>query len=240
MSFFDRFRKKSAEPADAALRKQLADFVLGIMRDKDGRIRVEDVLSAAATIVGERCIDATGDFPLRDHEMTPGARVFSTKANDLICGDVADGSVSEIPKNSIVGMLRSRLDPKVYADADFPALSEVFRQYAARIGKPEDWGKVPLSVSEDHLPFLLPLRVGFETRVRVDEILHPIHEDKARCLRIATECLAEILTMVASAIDHRLALTLAIETVNGMSKTAPMTVKAMERAQASGGETTSG
>jgi hypothetical protein len=32
---------------------------------------------------------------------------------------------------------------------------------------------------------------------------------------------------VASVIDHRLALMLAIETVNGMAKTAPVTEKAM-------------
>ena len=110
-------------------------------------------------------------------------------------------------------------------------LSEVFSQYAARVGNPSDWGKVPLTVGKDHLPFVPPLRVGYETRVRVDEILHPVREDKARCLRIAAESLAEILTMVASTIDHRLALTLAIETVNGMSKTAPMTARTMEKAQ---------
>ena len=128
-------------------------------------------------------------------------------------------------------MLRSRLSPRVYADADFPVLSEVFRQYAARVCSPGHWGKVPLSVGDDHLPFVFPLRVGYETRGRVDEILHPVREDKARCLRIATEGLAEILSRVASAIDHRLALTLAIETVNGMSKTAPMTEKVMQQAQ---------
>lgn len=61
--------------------------------------------------------------------------------------------------------------------------------------------------------------------------IHSVREDRARCLRIATESLAEILVMVASAIDHRLALTLAIETVNGMSKTAPMTEKAMQKAR---------
>ena len=180
--------------------------------------------------------DAAGDFPLRDHAMAPGSRVFSTTANKLICGDVAEGGVNQIPKDSIVGMLRSRLDPKVYPDADFPALTEIFKRYSASVGKPADWGKAPVSVGDDHLPFLLPLRVGYETRVRVDEILHPIRDDRARCLRIATESLAEILMMVASAIDHSLALTLAMETVNGMSKTAPMTVKAMQQAQQSGGQ----
>jgi hypothetical protein len=71
----------------------------------------------------------------------------------------------------------------------------------------------------------------------VDEILYPVREDKTRCLKIATESLAEILTMVASAIDHGLAVTLAIETVNGMSKTAPMTLKAMQRAHQANAKT---
>jgi hypothetical protein len=64
----------------------------------------------------------------------------------------------------------------------------------------------------------------------VDDILAPAQNDKARCLRISTEALAEILAMVASAIDHKLALTLAIETINGMAKTAPMTERAMQQA----------
>jgi hypothetical protein len=231
MGFFDSFRKRSGkrdpQSLDLALCQELVELVLGFVRGPDGRIRVEDAISAAATIVGERCIDATGDFPLRDHGGVPGSRFFSTRANVLICGDMP--AVSQVPKDSIVGVLRSRLDPGVYADADFPALSEVFRQYAARLGNPADWGRVPLSVEQEHLPFLLPMRVGFETRGRVDEILRPIHEDRVRCLRIATECLAEILMRVASVIDHRLALMLAIETVNGMAKTTPMTAKRATR-----------
>lgn len=233
MSFFDRFRRRAKDesPAsvDAALRQQLVELILARLRDQDGRIRVEDAISAAATIVGERCIDAAGDFPLRDHDLAPGSRAFSTKANELICGD--EESVWQVPPDSIVGVLRSRLDTTVYQDSDFPAMPEVFSQFAARIGDPADWGKVPLSVGSDHLPFRLPLQVGFETRDRVDEILNPIREERLRCLRIATQCLAEILGMVASSIDHRLALMLAIETINGMSKTAPMTPKAMKEAQ---------
>ena len=134
--------------------------------------------------------------------------------------------MSQIPADSIVGVLRARLDPRVYLDTEFPDLSEIFRQFAARIGDPVDWGKVPLSVHQDHLPFIPPLRIGYQTR-----ILAPPKNDKARCLRISTDALAEILAMVASAIDHKLALTLAIETINGMAKTAPMTERAMQQAQ---------
>jgi len=225
MGLFDRFRRPP--DIDQLIRQKLVDLVLGALRDQNGRIRAEDAISAAATIVGERCIDAAGDFPLRSHELPPGSRAFSTRANELICGDISDGGLRQIPADSIVGVLRARLDTQLYADAEFPDLSEVFRRYAARIGDAADWGKVPLSVPEDHLPFIPPLRVGYEMRGRVDDILASARDDKARCLRIATEALADILGMVASAIDHKLALTIAIETINGMAKTAPMTERAM-------------
>jgi hypothetical protein len=233
MGLFDRFRKSTpVEVVEGPLRKKLVDLVLNALRDKDGRIRAEDAISAAATIVGERCIDLAADYPLRDHDMTPGARAFSTKANELICGEVADGKASQLPADSVVGVLRARLDTGLYPDVEFPVLSDVFRHYAACVGNAADWGKVPLSVGEDHLPFIPPLRVGYETRGRVDDILLPVRDDKARCLRIATQSLADILVMVASAIDHQVALTLAIETINGMAKTAPMTARAMQQAQA--------
>ena len=234
MKFFDRFLKsagdKSTEPVDALMRKALVDLVFNGLRDKHNRIHVEDALSAAATIVGERCIDAAGDFPLRDHNLAPGSRAFSTKANELICGDVSE--ISQLPKDSIVGILRARLDPAQFADTDFPSLTEVFKQYAARIGNPADWGKVPLSIPQDNLPFIPPLRAGYETRRSVDQIFEPIRGDKTRCLRIAVESLAEILKMTAAAIDPKLGLLLSIETINGMAKTAPMTEKAMQQVEA--------
>jgi hypothetical protein len=52
MSFFDRFRKHcgmtSSESVDASLRQKLVELVLGLLQDKDGRVRVEDAISAAA------------------------------------------------------------------------------------------------------------------------------------------------------------------------------------------------
>lgn len=229
MGLFDRFRKPA--DVDQRIRKTLVELIYSAVRDPDGRIHVEDAISAAATIVAERCIDAAGDFPLRDHELTPGSRAFSTRANELISGDVSAGGVSQIPADSIVGVLRARLDRRVYSDAEFPHLPEVFSQFAARIGDPADWGRVPLSVHQDHYPNILPLQIAYDTRARVDDVLSPVRDDKARCLRIATESLAEILTEVASAIDHKLALTLAVETINGMAKTAPMTDRAMREAK---------
>lgn len=68
-----------------------------------GRIRVEELISAAAAIVGEAAIVKAGDFDPRRHDHPPGARVFSTKINQLICDDK---SFQEAPVESIVGDLR--------------------------------------------------------------------------------------------------------------------------------------
>ena len=96
--------------------------------------------------------------------------------------------------------------------------------------------RVPLSVPEQHLPFELPLQIGFETRPGIDAMFQPIAQDRMRCLRVVTESLADLLGMVAAAIDHKVVLLLAIETINGMSKTAPMTAKALRKVQESSPE----
>jgi hypothetical protein len=229
VGLLDRFRDKPAANISsvdtAALRSSLVEYLLKVLTDKDGRIRAEDAISGAATIVAERCIDAAGNFDLRNHNYHPGSRVFSETANTLFSGDT--DNLDDAPSNSIVGMLRSKLDPQAYTKESFPALSSVFKGFASRAGDPKDWGKVPLSVPEENQPFMLPLKVGYETRARVDEILKPIRSNKPLCLQVATEALAAILNMVSNVMNPGIALTLAIETVNGMIKTAPMTAKAL-------------
>jgi hypothetical protein len=74
----------------------LFEFLLTALKDRSGRIRAEDVICAAASIVGERCIEAVGDFNPREHPMAPGSRVFSGKVNELLCRDVSDADVAAI------------------------------------------------------------------------------------------------------------------------------------------------
>jgi hypothetical protein len=162
--------------------------------------------------------------------MAPGSRVFSDKANQLICADVPASDPSLFPPTCIVGMLRAFLPTAIYPNTDFPSVEEVIKYFVANIGKQEDWGKVPLS-NPEHLPFIPPLQFGYESRPQVDAILQPAAADKMRCLRIATMALAEMLKLVEASMAHRAALTLALETINGMAKTAPMTEKAMNRVQ---------
>jgi len=98
----------------------------------------------------------------------------------------------------------------------------VFRGFASRIGKPEDWGKAPLSLPPDDWPHLLPLRVAFDTRKGVDAVLRPLGGDKQRALWVSTLALAMLLEDSSNAVEPRSALALVFETINGMAKTAPM------------------
>jgi hypothetical protein len=103
--------------------------------------------------------------------------------------------------------------------------------YAAGIGIASDWGKVPLSVPKDNQPFVLPLQVGYNSRAFVDNLFASISQDKLRCLRISAEALGDILNLTAKVFDPAVALRLAVEIINGMSKTAPMTKEALKRVQ---------
>jgi hypothetical protein len=205
----------------------LVDLVVTGLEDEHG-VRAEDAICALATIVGERCIDAAGEYDPRAHTFTPGARVFSDRVNQLIAGDVLSDELGALSPASIVGLLRDRLAGRSYERAHFPAMTAVLRSFAARAGKKEDWGTVPLSVPPEHQPRLIPLRVAFETRPAVDKLVAGLGPDKRRALRAAALALAQLLEMVCQAVDPKVALLLALETINGVSKTAPMTVAAMK------------
>jgi hypothetical protein len=221
MGLLDFFRKKPSD--DFGMRAELVQLVLDRLRDRQNRIRCEDAICGAAAIVGERCIDAAGDFPLRYHDLAPGSRVFSDRANELLCGDRADGETSP---DSVYGILRISLSD-AYLPQHYPTLQSVFSGYAAGIGRVEDWGKVPLTVGAHQHPGIVPLQFAIETRDAVDAILRPAAADKPRCLALATKALAAVMNQMTSAIQPEVALRLAFEIANGMAKTAPMTKKAM-------------
>jgi len=207
--------------------RDLLKSVLQFCREEDGTLRPVEAISAMSAVVGERCIDAAGEYKVRGHSFVPGQRVFSDKANALLCGDSGSEQLSAIPAKSVFGILRDQLAGSPYKH-QFPDLVEVFGGFAERIGKPEDWGKVPLSLPEDQRPRRLPLRIAFDSRSPVDEALKAISSDKNKCLRVTTIALATLLNDVGNEIDRSVALKLALETVNGMAKTAPMTDEAID------------
>ena len=192
-------------------------------------IHVEDLISVAAAIVGEACIETAGDFNPRNHDFVPGQRVFSTNANALFCDDK---DLSAAPAGSIVGILRDKLLGDGFIQTDFPSLNDIFSHFAASVGKLEDWGKVPLSIPKEHHPFVMPLRAAYEMRSTVDSVFAPLGNNPREKLHAATLTLAETLWQTRDVLDRQTAIKLALETVNGMAKTAPMTDAAMAKAKA--------
>lgn len=63
----------------------------------------------------------------------------------------------------------------------------------------------------------------------VDSALSPLGDDVGNRLRATTAVLARVLCETRDALTRIVATTLAIETVNGMAKTAPMTAAAMAK-----------
>ena len=211
--------------------KALAERVMAVLKDPDGRNRVEDLVAAIASITGERCLEAAGDFNPRDHDFTPGARVLSEQANELLTGNQWE-RWDEFPPTSVCGILWAVLRTRGYELADFPSMKEIFEDLAAHppSGKQEEWGHVPLSIPQDHLPRIHPIRINFESRGDVDRIFAEFGSDNDRRLRASAFALATVLVWVAEAIDHAVVLRLALELVNGMAKTAPMTPEALAKA----------
>ncbi len=218
------WKRKPSDPIEAC-----ADMLYSALKGavtQGGRIHVEDLISAAAAIVGEAAIAMAGDFDPRRHEHAPGTRVFSTKINQLICDDK---SFQEAPTDSIIGDLRERLVSCGFSQSDFPKLEGVFKHFAENIGKKEEWGMVPLSIAQQHYPFAQPLRIAYETRAIVDSSLSPLGDENGNRLRATTAVLARALCETRDGLNRVIATTLAIETVNGMAKTAPMTDAAMAK-----------
>jgi hypothetical protein len=216
------------EPLVAACAHQLYEAIAKALSQSHG-IRVEDLISACAAIVGETMIEAAGNFNPRSHNFTPGSRVLSDTVNALFCGDQ---DLANAPTDSVAGILFAKLKACGFAAADFPVLKDVFTQLVANTGKPAEWGRVPLSIPQVNYPYILPLRVTYETRSMIDNLFEPLGQNSRDRLHATVLTLAEALCVTRDVLSRRIATALAFETVNGMAKTAPMTDEAMANLQA--------
>lgn len=210
------------------------------VQDADGRIRVEDLLSAAAAVSGEACIAAAGDFDLEHHDFTPGSPVLSDRVNGILCADAANwGSAA----SSVFGLVRAGALAQGYEAGDFPPIDEPIRLFVTAIAggpgangadgaAPPGWGFVPLSVPEDNRPFVQPLRQAYDLRGPARAIFAehqmPAQEWPSAC----AFALVIELARVRQAIDRPIAVRIVLETVNGMAKTAPMTDRHFRNAAA--------
>lgn len=226
------FWRRAAKPEDvvAACGGQLRRAVVQAV--KVGRFaRVEDLIAVAASVVGEASIAAAGEFDPRRHPFEPGSPILSDKVNEVLSGNVAAAGLDAIPAGSVIGMLRDGACAAGYSSADFPPLDAVCRNFVSGIGREEEWAAVPLSVPPEHVPFKGPLLTAFQMRPTVDRICRPLDTADQR-LRSCVLALVSVLALVKQAIDNKVALLLALETVNGVAKTAPLTDEALRSLEA--------
>lgn len=222
MSPFSIFKSK---PSDEKLTKKLVNFVYDTVNTPGRGVRVEDAICLMACIVGERTIEMAGEFSIHSHEFTPGAMVFSDKVNEKLIGPVSTNDWNAIPKQSVFGSVKQEIGYH-FDDSDFPPITMIFKKFAESAGEEQEWGNISLSVPDDHMPFYLPLRAGYESRPFVDK--HILQDDKERCLRITQYALSHILIETKAVLAPSVTLPLAFELVNGVSKTAPLTEEKYE------------
>jgi hypothetical protein len=220
----------SAAAGESDSRAQDEDLATGIKKVIQGYVRKtavgspdKEAIALMAAVVGERCQEAAGEFPVRNHRLVPGQRMFSDKVNVLLAGDGRSADLDRIPPPAVYRQIRDQVNGDRYPKDRFPSLMAVFQEFAGRVGKPEDWGKVPLSLPPEQWPRLLPLRATFDTRNGVDAVLGPVKDDKSRALRVSTRALTMLLNDAGQRVDPGSELTLVFETINGAAKTAPMT-----------------
>lgn len=216
------FAERDARAQDERLAADVMKVVQAHVRNAAVPSPERETIAAMAAVVGERCQEAAGEFPVRKHTFVPGQRVFSDRVNLMLVGDGRARDFEAISAETVYGQIRDQVDKGRFSKDRFPKLDSPFREFAGRIGESEDWGKVPLSLPPQAWPRLLPLRVAFDTRAAVDAALVPIKDDKARVLRVCTRALTMLLNGADEHLDPAAAMVLTLETINGMAKTAPM------------------
>jgi hypothetical protein len=134
-----------------------------------------------------------------------------------------------MPSESVVGILRDRLVAAGYKKKEFPELGPaVFAYFAANALEKDLGNRVPLSVPAEHHPRVHSMAAGYETRPIVDRLFAQLGEDPKSRVRAAAHALAEALIAVKDVLPHDVGLLLALQTLNGTAKKAPMTDAAME------------
>lgn len=231
-------RADEAAPGDPKVAgSQLAARIEVAVTDADGRIRVEDLLSAVAAVCGEACIAAAGEFDPERHDFVPGSAVLSDRINEILCANATEWSAAG---ESVFGLIFTGAIRSGYVIEHFPVLADVFRAYVGGLGAgtADRWGYVALGVPADNWPRVPPLRAAYEQRAQARSILREHGLAMTAWPSACAHAVGVELGRVRSAIDPSVAIRIVVETVNGMAKMAPMTDRhlrdAVEAAEAAG------
>lgn len=208
--------------------KKLVEFVIRLLKKKGGgKYRIEDAVVLFSTIVAERCIEAAGDYSINDDHYSMGKILFSQNINKLLYGNSITEKIIELPLESVFGQIWGLLKNSTYQIDDFPSIKQFVENFNQRMRKGENLGKFPWSVPTENIPSVSPLKVGYESREMVDEILKQV-DNKSDKLKIFIYALCDFLIMAKNIINHKIVLLLTLETMNGMSKTFPLTDKSLQ------------
>ena len=202
------------------------------VKDRSGRVRSEELLSALAAVTGELVLRAAGVFDVYSHDFAPGRRVLSTATNQILFNDTADWAGVE--RTSTFGAIRSVVagsDPRCWGASCFPDIAAVLRLFAETQPTRESWGWVPLSAAPEHRPRLQPLMAAYELRPVVFETPLLRDADPKHVITIGALATIKALLLTKGSIAPEVALSIVFETINGMSKTAPMTLGHMKQVE---------
>jgi hypothetical protein len=187
-------------------------------------MRVEDYVSALAAATGEAALVDAELFDIETTDLTPGRPVFGDATNHVLTGDVT--VLADAPPDSVAGLLRDRLVPKVVPADAFGPLDRLYELVASGVGTTA-WGEVALTVPAANRPNIQPLRLAFEMRPAVEAAVTGL-DFTGRHVPCAL-ALGQAIERTRDAIDVRVALTLALEVVFGMAKVVPMSRRSLER-----------
>lgn len=199
------------------------------IKDQSGRVRVEDLLSSLSAVTGDLVLRAA--IPdLESRDIPPGKRVFSTAVNEILFDDVSDWA--KVGVTTTFGAIRSVLhgsDPTYWPARVFPEIATVLQFLAHTPVTKELWSWVPLSVPPMNKPLYPPLRAAFELRPIVLGSKQMRDSNPREIVAVGSLSLLKALTATKKIISPDIALTIVFETINGMSKTAPMMPRHMTK-----------
>jgi hypothetical protein len=198
---------------------RIRDAALAMVQTADGRVRVEDYLTALAAAAGEAALAAAG-FDVENHPLTPGSALFFEPVNAVLTGD-------PIPAGGApAGTVWSILLPLAAAiGAPLPDPESLYRHVASTIGD-ADWGYVATTLPAASQPTVMPLRAAYELRAGIIAAEQAAGGAVEGRHVLVTTALVQAIEQTSAAIDAPTAVRLSCEVLFGMAKTAPMTAAA--------------
>jgi hypothetical protein len=185
--------------------QEIIDFLVNAYRDSRGT-HSETVIGAAAALAGAYAQQSV-------QPMAPGTQyVISDRVSDLMFNDTVIGQ-------SLVGIILRSAEGAGVARAQLPDPQAINSRVIAAFGSKSF---PPLSVPRANYPHEWSPNASVRHRARVDAILDARQLNPLEGAVALTTATAGLIKLTATAIDPRIATTLALEIMIGVSKMRPL------------------